>query len=106
MNYYGTEYNLEKSPYVYEVHENDNIIKFHFSTENKLKKFKNRCEEFNNNFSAKESLKNGILINGNQLGYLLLYAKTENNGFRLTINNIPIRWCDLCVEYQMKIKEG
>lgn len=83
MNRYGVEINLLKSPYVYDMIISRDMYSFHFSSENRLKRFKSkinyRCKEVNKKYADKYNL----MVNMNLLTAINLYQEIEIKGFCL-----------------------
>ena len=73
----GVEYQLEKSPFIYEV----NNLMFYFTSINHLNKFISNLENFICNMRYKFSERYGYYAYLDLLFLLILYSKIETRGF-------------------------
>ena len=82
----GVAYDLNKSPYLYNVVYDDCYISYYFSSEFYLNKFKQKLED--NRLSINQSLSNrfGISVDLKKLCDLKLYSVIEKRGFLVRIN--------------------
>lgn len=101
MNYYGTEVDLIKSPYFFEV----DGYTFYFSTIKRKERFKRRYKYYSKNLNNYILSKYNILSDLSIISYIYLYEEIEKNGFIVKYNNKLIKRCELCVTSQLKIKE-
>lgn len=79
-------YNLHKTPYILERDYDGQTIKYHFSSELYMEKFKSRTED--NRYNIDFSLLNrfGFAINSALIADLRLYSSIEKRGYLISVN--------------------
>lgn len=88
----GIAYNLETSPYTWEViYSNDLKIRYMFSSEYYLNKFKEK--QMKNREKIEESLSKrfGLTVLLDELSDIVLYSKIEIRGFFIYINEVEYK---------------
>lgn len=80
-------YNIEESNYIFEYDR----LKFYFSSDFYLRKFKKEYINFVHDETMKLKVKYKCNIYADEMILLLLYKRIEKRGFKVLINDKPIK---------------
>lgn len=97
-------YNLQESPYYYEVRYSDLKIKYMFSSELYQNNFKNKFSAHRSKINESLNKRFSIDIKVNVLADLVLYKTIEKRGFLLFINEDMITCLEKLELDGMRIK--
>lgn len=82
LSRYGVTYDLETSPFECEIFYSEiSYLKFKFSSQLYLNKFKEKIEENRNNINDSLSNRFGFTIKNDVLADIKLYSRIEKRGF-------------------------
>lgn len=104
MNRYGTEKDLYSTPYIHSLSVNGDDYKLHFSTQNRMNRFKRYFKSEVEKMNIYLLKKFGVECECEGLAIVKLYTDIEKEGFLIYINDKRFMWGEICVRLILTTK--